>query len=283
MRARVAAGMLVGLVAAGLGFCAYIYASNERLLQRAYPVAPVSFVAAGGPDAVQRGKALADITGCTDCHRETLQGGAFGEPDWLHGYYYASNLTRKAQGYSDADLDRIVRQGVRPDGHGVIAMPSFGFVRLTDAERADIIAFVRSVPVGGIDQPAHAIGPIDHWHLWREHFKPTVAYVAPERLKSPPDAGEVHEAGRHVVAIVCVECHGGDLTGHGWDGDAPDLRVVLAYDAPMFTRLLRTGTGADGREHGLMSMIARERLHKLSDEQIAAVFAYLTARAKLLQ
>ena len=59
--------------------------------------------------------------------------------------------------------------------------------------------------------------------------------------------------------------------------------MVLAYDAPMFTRLLRTGTGVDGKEHGLMSMIARERLHKLSDEQIAAVFAYLTARAKLPQ
>jgi mono/diheme cytochrome c family protein len=283
MRARAAAGTLVGFVAAALAFCAYVYASNQRMLLRVYPVAPVSFAAASGSEAVQRGKALADITGCTDCHGETLQGGAFGEPDWLHGHYYASNLTRKARGYSDADLDRIVRQGVRPDGRGVVAMPSFGFVRVTDAELADIVAFIRSVPVGGIDQPAHIIGPLDQWDLWREHFKPTVAYVTTERMKSPPDIGPAHEAGRHVVAIVCVECHGGDLKGHGWDGDAPDLRVVLAYDAPMFGRLLRTGTGADGKEHGLMSKIARDRLHKLTDGQIADVFAYLTARAKLTQ
>jgi mono/diheme cytochrome c family protein len=280
MRIRVAAA---SVIAPALAFCAYVYTSNQIMLQRVYPVVPVSFAAASGPDAVRRGKALADITGCTDCHRENLQGGVFGEPDWLHGYYYASNLTHKAQGYSDADLDRIVRQGVRPDGHGVVAMPSMGFVRLTDAEMADIIAFVRSLPVGGIDQPAHFIGPLDHWDLWREHFKPTVAYVATERMKSPPDAGPAREAGRHVVAIVCVECHGGDLKGHGWDGDAPDLRVALAYDAPMFTRLLRAGTGVDGKEHGLMSAIARDRLHKLSDEQIAAVFDYLTARAKLPQ
>lgn len=108
-----------------------------------------------------------------------------------------------------------------------------------------------------------------------------MAYVAGERLKNPPEAGAEHEAGRRVVAIVCVECHAGDLKGHGWDGDAPDLRVVLAYDAAKFTRLLRTGIGADGKEHGLMSEIARDRLHKLNDEQIAAVYAYLTARAKL--
>jgi mono/diheme cytochrome c family protein len=126
MRARAAAGTLVGFVAAALAFCAYVYASNQRMLLRVYPVAPVSFAAASGSEAVQRGKALADITGCTDCHGETLQGGAFGEPDWLHGHYYASNLTRMARGYSDADLDRIVRQGVRPDGRGVVAMPSFG-------------------------------------------------------------------------------------------------------------------------------------------------------------
>jgi mono/diheme cytochrome c family protein len=247
------------------------------------PVAPVSLAAATGPGAIARGKALADITGCTDCHRQDLRGGTFGEPDWLHGRYYASNLTRKAQRYSDADLSRIVREGVRPDGHGVVAMPSMGFVRLTDDEMADILAFVRSVPAGGIDQPEHVIGPLDQWDLWRERFKPTVAYVASERSKNPPQAGAAHESGRHVVEIVCVECHGGDLKGHGWDGDAPDLRVVLSYDAPSFTRLLRTGVGADGKEHGLMSMIARDRLHKLTDDQIAAVFAYLTARAQLPQ
>ena len=281
MRARIATRTLLGLVALGLAFCAYVYGSNQRLLARTYTVAPVSLVATSGPEAIERGKALADITGCSDCHRPDLQGGLFGEDDWLHGRYFASNLTHKAREYSDADLARIVRDGVRPDGRGVVAMPSMGFVRLTDAQMADIIAFVRSRPVGGIDQPQHFIGPLDQLALWRGQFKPTVGYVASERMKNPPDAGVEHEAGRGVVAIVCVECHAGDLKGHGWDGDAPDLRVVLAYDASTFTRLLRTGVGADGKEHGLMSQIARDRLHKLSDDQIGAVFAYLTARAKL--
>ena len=122
--------------------------------------------AAAGADAVARGKRLADLTGCTDCHREDLRGGLFADEGWLHGRYYASNLTRKARMYSDEDLARIVRDGVRPDGRGVMAMPSMGFVRLTDAEMADIVAFVRSLPAGGIEQPDHYIGPLDSWDLW---------------------------------------------------------------------------------------------------------------------
>ena len=58
-----------------------------------------------------------------------------------------------------------MRQGVRPDGRGVVAMPAMGFVRLTDFEMADILAFVRSLPAGGADQPEHYIGPLDQWEL----------------------------------------------------------------------------------------------------------------------
>lgn len=279
MRARAATRLLLVIVAAALAFCAYVYASNVRLLERRYPVQPLALAAASGADAVARGKALADITGCTDCHRANLQGGTFVDEGWLRARYYASNLTRRARVYSDADIARVVRDGVRPDGHGVVSMPSFGYVRLTDAEMADILAFLRSMPEGGPEQPDHHLGPLEHWALWRGEFQPTVGYVASERRKHLPDAGAQHESGRHIVGIVCVECHGGDLKGHGWDGTAPDLRVVQAYDADAFRRLLRTGIGADGQEHGLMSRVARDRLHRLSDGEIAAVFGYLQARA----
>jgi hypothetical protein len=96
-----------------------------------------------------------------------LRGGVFADDGWLHGRYYAANLTPKAQACSDADLARIIRLGVRPDGRGVVVMPSFAYVRLTDAETADLIAFIRSMPVGGADPPSHAIGPLDQWALWR--------------------------------------------------------------------------------------------------------------------
>jgi mono/diheme cytochrome c family protein len=237
---------------------------------------------ATGSAVLQRGQRLANLTGCSDCHNKDLQGGLFEDEGWLHGRYYASNLTRKARAYSDEDLARIVRDGVRPDGRGVAAMPSMGFVRLTDNEMADIIAFVRSLPVGGIDQPSHYIGPLDRWELWRgRRMKPAVSYVAAERGKDPADAGPEHEVSRHLARIVCAECHGGDFKGNGWDTGAPDLAVIRSYGLPEFTRLLRTGTGADGKEHGLMSVVAKSRFHHLTDQEIADLHAYLVARAKL--
>jgi hypothetical protein len=44
--------------------------------------------------------------------------------------------------------------------------------------------------------------------------------------------------------------------------------------------LLRTGKAAGGREVGLMSQEARHRLYALDDAEVAAIHAYLTARAR---
>jgi hypothetical protein len=64
---------------------------------------------------------------------------------------------------------------------------------------------------------------------------------------------------------------------------APDLIVVGSYGVPELTRLLRTGIGVDGKEHGLMSEVAKGRLYHLSDQQITDIHRYLLERAKLKQ
>jgi mono/diheme cytochrome c family protein len=273
---------LLGGVAAALAFSVYVYVATTRKFDQRYPVVAATITASSGPEAIAHGKWLADRTGCTDCHKANLQGSLFDDEGWLHGRYYAANLTRKAQAYSDEDMARIIRQGVRPDGRGVLAMPSFGFSHLTDSETADLIAFIRSVPVGGPDQPDHYIGPLDRWNAWTaEGSQPAIFYVDTERRKEPADAGPQHEAARHLTSIICRECHAGDLTGNGWDSGAPDLIVATAYGLPEFTRLLRTGIGIDGKEHGLMTAVAKGRLYHLADPEIAGIHAYLVARAAL--
>lgn len=271
-------GVLLLLVAT-LAFCSYVYYANVRLLDHRYPVVASAVPSAVGADAVERGKRLAAVTGCTDCHAEDLRGKLFIDEGWLHGRIYSANLTLKAKHYSDEDFSRLVRLGVRPDGRGVNVMPSMGFVRLTDEEMADIVAFVRSLPAGGAEQPDHFIGPLDHWALWRGQLKPAIAYLERERAKQLPEAGAEHAAARHLVGIVCVECHSGDLKGNGWDSGAPDLAVARAYSLDAFRKLLRTGTAVGDRQLGLMSTVARDRLHHLSDEQIAGIHAYLLAYA----
>lgn len=269
--------LLVVTVLAAIGFAAYVVISNHRMLDRRYPVARIAVMAASGAEAVQRGKRLADVTGCTDCHGADLRGKLFIDAGWLRARIYASNLTLKAQRYTDEEIARIVRMGVRPDGTGVKVMPSMGYVRITAGETADLLAFIRSLPAGGEEQPEHWIGPLDHWELWRGTLKPSIAYVDGERAKSPPDAGPQHSMARRLAGIVCAECHGGDLRGNGWDSGAPSLAVAKSYSREEFGTLLRTGVGRGGRKLGLMSKVARDRLHRLSDEQVDALYAYLHA------
>jgi mono/diheme cytochrome c family protein len=279
----VAAAVVLGIPAL---LAAWVVWSNANLLDRRFPVERVTMTMTIGTSdragSVARGKALSDVTGCTDCHAADLRGSLFIDEGWLRGRYYASNLTLKAQQYSDEDMVRIVRHGVLPDGRGVVQMPSMGFVRITDDEMADIVAFIRSVSPGGPAQPDHYIGPLDQWALWRGiRFRPAISYVQSERTRNPPDAGPQHAVSQHLVGIVCAECHGGDLKGNGWDTGAPDLRVVASYGLAEFTRLLRTGIGAGGKELGLMTIIARSRLHRLSDEQIVGMHGYLIAASQL--
>ena len=83
------------------------------------------------------------------------------------------------------------------------------------------------------------------------------------------------------MGIVCAECHGGDLKGNGWDSGAPDLIVIQSYGLPELKRLLRTGTAVGERTLGLMTRVAKDRLHHLSDQEIADIHGYLVARAKV--
>ena len=284
-RAKVTTYALLACVVASFAFSLYVYFATTRMFDQRYPVVASAITPSAGPEAIARGKALADRTGCTDCHKADLRGGLFHDGGLLEGRYYASNLTRKAQIYSDEDLVRIVRAGVRPDGRGVNAMPSSAFVDLTDREMADIIAFVRSVPAGGADAPDHHIGPVDRWKFLTAapEFEPAVSYVEKERHKQPADAGPQHAFARHQTSIICRECHGGDLKGGEGDAPAPDLVVATAYGLPQFTRLLRAGIGVDGKEHGLMTSVATGRLYHLTDPEIAGIHGYLLARAALPQ
>jgi hypothetical protein len=43
---------------------------------------------------------------------------------------------------------------------------------------------------------------------------------------------------------------------------------------------MRTGVAMDGKTKGLMSEVARENFTSFTDEDIAALHAYLTARAE---
>src|SRR5205085_4866859 len=75
----------------------------------------IRFAWAAGQTQHQHGERLARVLGCRGCHRQDLQGQPWEEEANL-AISFSSNLTRALPAYSDALLERAIRQGVRLDG-----------------------------------------------------------------------------------------------------------------------------------------------------------------------
>lgn len=73
-------------------------------------------------------------------------------------------------------------------------------------------------------------------------------------------------------------CHGGDLRGSP-DGSTPALAIAAAYTLDEFARLMSTGVALGDRELDLMARVARGRFAHFTDDEVAAVHAYLQTLA----
>lgn len=228
---------------------------------------------------VEHGHRIADVLGCTGCHKADLTGEDWGDPEF--GTLWTSNLSRAIARYDDEALERAIRGGLRHDGSDLLAMPSYLFTQIGAEDMAALIAFLRSVPPSGVDHPLPALGPAGREELaeCKLHYAP--ADVAREGQAWPPDAGAALARGRAIVRATCAECHRMNLEGDaGPVPPRPPLSVVGAYDRAAFHTLMRTGKGMGDRELRLMSGVSRGRYNRLSDPEIDAVFDYLVAVAR---
>jgi mono/diheme cytochrome c family protein len=117
---------------------------------------------AQSPDAVKRGKYLAAIMDCGGCHTNGALAGkpdpklelagsevGFGMPGV--GVFYPPNLTPDPETglgtWSEADIVKAVRTGVRPDGRELApVMPWRSYAALTDADARALAAYLKSLP-----------------------------------------------------------------------------------------------------------------------------------------
>ena len=88
---------------------------------------------------IDRGKHLAESLGaCTACHGADL-GGKAGEPMGRSASCTRPNLTTGKGGvgkqYSDAQLARVIRHGIKADGKSLRFMPAQDFAWWPDADR----------------------------------------------------------------------------------------------------------------------------------------------------
>jgi mono/diheme cytochrome c family protein len=277
---KILRNILLGVLGLVVAAIAAIYGISEAKL-RAHPAAHASRLVAPTAAQLADGPRQLHVLGCLGCHGKKLEGDIFLD-DPMVARLYAPNLTLVAANATDEELDRSIRQGIGHDGRALFVMPSEGYQFLTDQEAAAVIAAIRSLDKTGQQVPAKSIGPVGRLGLVLGQFATAPALVTKYRASPVPDFGPRFAAGRHLVELNCGECHGPDLKGQEVEPGvvSADLAIAGAYDDEQFKKLLRDGVSPNKKDIGLMGRIARSDLKYLSDDEIAAIRAYLAERAQ---
>ncbi len=271
--------ILLGLAAlAGAGVAAWhgwIYAASEAYLRDVERPPAFAFPIPTDAAAVERGRHIARTRGCFGCHGQALEGKDFAE-QWGAGYV-APNLAKHAQAHDAPALEAAIRHGIGADGRALWSMPSYNWAHLNDEDTADLIAFLKSAPEVEADLPKPYLPWSDRKAIVFEgakHYADWAKDVPPPSLG--PDAAPQLQRGEYLARTMCNECHGLDLRG-GFDVDyaTPDLALVANYPEDDFRRLLTTGMPPDGRDLGLMTLVAPDRFAYLTDQEFEDLYAYL--------
>lgn len=179
-------------------------------LMTAILIALAGATAAQAETPVERGEYLVrGMAGCGNCHTpmgpegfvmEQELGGRLVE-DIEPFTAYAPNITpggRVAQ-WSDAELARAIREGIRPDGSVIGPPMPFAMYRgLGDEDLAAMVAFLRTVPAVDNVVPAST---------YRIPLPP--AYGPPVDSVTAPARGVTVAYGEYLAGPVahCMECH----------------------------------------------------------------------------
>jgi cytochrome c553 len=277
LRALLAASGLLVLISA-----AALFGTAEWKLRHTHDVPLTPLKAGSVPADYTEGERLSKIVGCwAGCHGKTGQGGTID----MDGYYSISapNLNSVIPSYSDPQLIRLIRFGIKRDGSSALGMISYTFYPLSDEDVGNIIAHLRRQPpevaVPGhksITMAARLKLALGTWQLAADQIDPT-----------RPRWGELSretsfERGRYLASITCSECHGVDFRGNEfkdntYDG-GPSLAIIAMYGRDDFRHLMRTGEPIGGRDLGEMSWVARNGFIHFRDQEVDDIRTFLSAQ-----
>jgi mono/diheme cytochrome c family protein len=209
--------------------------------------------AAAQADAASRGRSLVEgIAGCGNCHTPNGPQGKVAAMNLAGNVVIednkafravASNITPDREtgigAWSDAEIARAVREGVSRDGRVMgPPMPFELYRRLSDADMAAIIAYLRSVP---------AVRNVSEKSVYRIPLPPS--YGPPVANVAAPPRTDLVAYGAYLAGPVghCIDCHTPlAQAGRDWSQTG---RGGQAFEGPWGVSVARNITSS--RTHGL--------------------------------
>ena len=262
-----------GLLALAVLIPVSIYLASEAEILRRFTLPSSILHAKVTPEAIAHGRHLAVIFGCADCHGADMSGRMLYEDSDFR--IMATDLRAFAKIATDEDFDRAVRHGLTPRARALWVMPADSYVYMKNADLADIVAYIRSLPPDSAPIGEPDFGFAARLAVLQCKLKPASPYELGQN--TPLDAGPRVSGGRYLAAISCSQCHGSDLTG---DGNVLGLDATADYSRADFFRLMHGGREKNGALT-IMSTVGGVRFSALYDYETDALYDYLVARARL--
>jgi hypothetical protein len=236
---------------------------------------------------IERGKHLTQsLAGCAlkDCHGPDFGAGKTTDGGPI-GIMAAPNVSNIVPAYSDGELGRLIRHGVKKDRHTVRFMSVHEFNWFNDADVVAVISYLRTVPP--VDRATSAmtiktLGKI----LDRKGLIPIdiARRIDHEHIETGPPPSPTAEYGRF-IARLCSGCHGESFGGGPIPGAPPDFPVPLnltpdatglqGWTYEDFEHIAKTGVRKNGKK--LAEFMPIEAIANMDDVERHALWAYLSS------
>lgn len=251
-----------------------------------HKVAAPELTVALTPENIERGEHLADSF-CTSCHSTNgelpLAGGLDLADDFPIplGSFVSTNLTPAGplKDWTDGKILVALRQGVDPQGRGLVIMSNARTRYMSDEDTHAVIAYLRSQPAVENETP----DPPDRVNMlallmYGAGMIPKGLPPVTEPIVAPPK-GPTIAYGEYILNFQdCRVCHGGDLKG-GVEGQlAPigwNLDPVKKWTAEQFIKAMRTGVSPSGYQYS--ENMPWRQVGRMDDVELQAMHAYLAS------
>jgi hypothetical protein len=283
----------IGLVLATVFVSGASYAGFEAhrfdaSMDRVYDVPVPTVTLSNDPAVLARGEHLTHSV--MPCATASCHGGDFAGPEHASdigpvGKFSAPNITMGGLGaaYSDGELFRLLRHGIKKDGRSVRFMPVQDTSWLPDSDVVAMISYLRTAPaVDRANGPmeVRTLGKVlDRRNLFMLDVARRIDHEHGERAGAP---APTKDYGR-LLARICTGCHGDHLSGGPIPGAppstpipsnlTPDASGLAGWTYDDFAKLLDTGVRKNGRH--LDPFMPREAFARYDETERLALFRYL--------